>query len=211
LRDFNACCLCLQRARTPLCCTAGHLFCKECIYEDLLAQRTEHERLQRDYERKRRQEEQQQQHALLEEQRRAEEEFTRQQMGVRVQATATLVTGSPSKLRKAERDKELPSFWLPSKAPDHQQEKAEKVKREITCPHGRDHAISLKKLIPVQWTTEQSASSSEAAAAAAASTESMKQTFQNETLKEDTTEPGEVTLRNSQSGPASSSAPICPR
>ncbi|KZV93926.1 hypothetical protein EXIGLDRAFT_716557 [Exidia glandulosa HHB12029] len=41
MRRFDACSLCLQRAREPLACPSGHLFCKECIYTDLLQQRSD--------------------------------------------------------------------------------------------------------------------------------------------------------------------------
>jgi len=37
MRRFDACGLCLNRAREPLACSKGHLFCKECIYTDLRA------------------------------------------------------------------------------------------------------------------------------------------------------------------------------
>ncbi|KAH7883027.1 hypothetical protein F5I97DRAFT_1815380 [Phlebopus sp. FC_14] len=39
MRDFDACALCLQRARDPIACDHGHLFCKECAYTDLLTQK----------------------------------------------------------------------------------------------------------------------------------------------------------------------------
>ena len=35
MRKFDACALCLQRARDPVACQEGHLFCKECAYTDL--------------------------------------------------------------------------------------------------------------------------------------------------------------------------------
>ena len=35
MRLFNACSLCLERARTPLVCSEGHLFCTECVFTDL--------------------------------------------------------------------------------------------------------------------------------------------------------------------------------
>lgn len=35
MRQFDACALCLNRAREPLACNEGHLFCKECVYTDL--------------------------------------------------------------------------------------------------------------------------------------------------------------------------------
>ncbi|KAI9597897.1 hypothetical protein BDF19DRAFT_432984 [Syncephalis fuscata] len=39
MRDYDACFLCLQTARDPLCCPQGHLACKECFYENILAQK----------------------------------------------------------------------------------------------------------------------------------------------------------------------------
>ncbi|KAF5325225.1 hypothetical protein D9619_009715 [Psilocybe cf. subviscida] len=39
MRRFDACALCLNRAREPLACNEGHLFCKECVYTDLLSQK----------------------------------------------------------------------------------------------------------------------------------------------------------------------------
>src|SRR5438034_3662147 len=41
MRECDACYLCLQRAREPVCCTQGHLYCKECILENILAQKKE--------------------------------------------------------------------------------------------------------------------------------------------------------------------------
>lgn len=38
MRPFNACSLCLERARTPLACSEGHLFCTECVFTDLVTQ-----------------------------------------------------------------------------------------------------------------------------------------------------------------------------
>ena len=35
MRNFDACALCLNRARDPVTCNEGHLFCKECVYTDL--------------------------------------------------------------------------------------------------------------------------------------------------------------------------------
>ncbi|KAI6041455.1 hypothetical protein EDC04DRAFT_2668193 [Pisolithus marmoratus] len=44
MRNFDACALCLQRARDPVACDQGHLFCKECVYTDLLAQKRDMKR-----------------------------------------------------------------------------------------------------------------------------------------------------------------------
>ncbi|KAJ8088941.1 hypothetical protein PM082_014188 [Marasmius tenuissimus] len=37
MRQFDACSLCLNKAREPVACNEGHLFCKECVYTDLYA------------------------------------------------------------------------------------------------------------------------------------------------------------------------------
>lgn len=39
IKDFDACCICLHQTVDPLLCSKGHLFCKGCIYESLLAQK----------------------------------------------------------------------------------------------------------------------------------------------------------------------------
>ncbi|KAF9163152.1 hypothetical protein BGX21_001519 [Mortierella sp. AD011] len=82
MRDFDACFLCLQTARDPVCCPEGHLSCKECMYENILAQKQEIERqaklcaLQ--------QEQEQQEQTLKEElaQQIILKEFEKSQMGV---------------------------------------------------------------------------------------------------------------------------------
>src|SRR5437764_8867280 len=47
MREVDACYLCLQRARDPVCCSHGHLYCKECILENILAQKKEIQRQQK--------------------------------------------------------------------------------------------------------------------------------------------------------------------
>lgn len=39
IKPFDSCCICLQPIIDPLGCNKGHLFCKECIFECLLAQK----------------------------------------------------------------------------------------------------------------------------------------------------------------------------
>jgi len=41
MKEFDCCGLCMGKLIDPLCCPKGHLFCKECIYEFLLAQKKE--------------------------------------------------------------------------------------------------------------------------------------------------------------------------
>ncbi|KAF9209484.1 hypothetical protein BGZ49_004075 [Haplosporangium sp. Z 27] len=82
MRDFDACFLCLQTARDPVCCPEGHLSCKECIYENILAQKQEIERQAKLYTLQQQQELQEQ--SMKEElaQQIILKEFEKSQMGV---------------------------------------------------------------------------------------------------------------------------------
>jgi nitric oxide synthase-interacting protein len=84
-RTFDACKLCLARARQPVTCPSnGDLFCRECIMENLLSQRQEIKRFEKELERKRQDEEEAE---ILEDeavQERAVREFELVQMGLSV-------------------------------------------------------------------------------------------------------------------------------
>lgn len=57
-RAFDACKLCLARSRDPVACPSnGDLFCRECIIENLLVQRQEIKRYEKELERKKHDEE----------------------------------------------------------------------------------------------------------------------------------------------------------
>lgn len=44
IKPFDACSLCLKPVIDPMCCQKGHIFCKECILECLLAQKKDIQR-----------------------------------------------------------------------------------------------------------------------------------------------------------------------
>ncbi|KAL0305839.1 UNVERIFIED_CONTAM: E3 ubiquitin-protein ligase CSU1 [Sesamum radiatum] len=44
IKPFDACCLCLKPLIEPMSCSKGHVFCKECILECLLAQKKDIQR-----------------------------------------------------------------------------------------------------------------------------------------------------------------------
>lgn len=57
LRPFDACSLCLCPAVTPVACSKGHLFCRECVLKDLVEQKAELERKKKELELVRKEEE----------------------------------------------------------------------------------------------------------------------------------------------------------
>ena len=82
MRDYDACYLCLQTARDPVCCPEGHLSCKECIFENLLAQKAEIARQAKQLELFQAQEEKEQELKEAIAQQVILNEFERSQMGV---------------------------------------------------------------------------------------------------------------------------------
>ncbi|KAF2674274.1 hypothetical protein BT63DRAFT_6251 [Microthyrium microscopicum] len=78
---FGSCQLCLLPSRDPVACSNGDLFCRECIIANLLAQRKEITRLEKDLERRVEDEQDQKLLQEAEEQERAVQDFERVQMG----------------------------------------------------------------------------------------------------------------------------------
>ncbi|KAI9782358.1 MAG: hypothetical protein M1839_005231 [Geoglossum umbratile] len=80
---FSSCRLCLLPSRSPVACAAnGDIFCRECIMNNLLAQRKEIKRLGKDSEKQRIDEEEELQRAEEEARVRAVEEFEKVQIGL---------------------------------------------------------------------------------------------------------------------------------
>lgn len=57
LRPCDACSLCLCPAVTPVACSKGHLFCRECVLKDLVEQKAELQRKKKEMELVRKEEE----------------------------------------------------------------------------------------------------------------------------------------------------------
>ncbi|KAF8961809.1 hypothetical protein BDZ97DRAFT_1663530 [Flammula alnicola] len=147
MRRFDACALCLNRAREPLACHEGHLFCKECVYTDLLTQKKNIKRQTAKLEALKKEAEEERARAREAARERVLLDFERGQLGLA--GTGVLETGSKRKassqstpfsfspaavstlaeqaeqaaLKKIEEEQaermkaKLPDFWLPSLTP----------------------------------------------------------------------------------------------
>ncbi|KAI9702431.1 MAG: hypothetical protein M1836_000910 [Candelina mexicana] len=83
--SFSSCRLCLLPARSPVACASnGDIFCRECAVNNLLAQRKEIKRLEKEAERKRAESFEENVRGEEEARTRAVEEFERVQMGLEV-------------------------------------------------------------------------------------------------------------------------------
>ncbi|KAK6517867.1 hypothetical protein TWF506_005045 [Arthrobotrys conoides] len=82
-KSLDCCNLCLQRARDPVCCsTHGDIFCRECAITNLLTQRTEIKRLQKEIEKRHAEEEEDRIRLEKEAVERGVKEFEEVQMGL---------------------------------------------------------------------------------------------------------------------------------
>ncbi|KAK8238528.1 hypothetical protein HDK90DRAFT_502879 [Phyllosticta capitalensis] len=80
---FASCRLCLLPSRDPVACaTGGDIFCRECAVANLLAQRKEIARLEREHERREKEEVEERSRAEEEEQKQAVLDFEKVQMGL---------------------------------------------------------------------------------------------------------------------------------
>lgn len=109
---FASCRLCLQPARSPVvaCATNGDLFCRECAINDLLAQRQEIKRLEREREGARKRLEEDEERRLEEVRRRELRDFELVEMGLEPGKPGEVNGGGSGRKRKAEEAEALAAF-----------------------------------------------------------------------------------------------------
>ncbi|KAL4801085.1 hypothetical protein BDV19DRAFT_384101 [Aspergillus venezuelensis] len=170
---FGSCRLCLHPSRTPsvACAHNGDLFCRECAISDLLAQRKEIARLEKEREAARKAIEEETAKAKEEGREREVREFEMVSMGFDDR-------GNPKKRKVGDEKKDeeemmrtkrekassnkdtLPSFWVPSLTPGTDSNEnilVKTVKLQPVCPGSTEqktHSYSLKSLVDVHFTEE---------------------------------------------------------
>nr|CAG8632367.1 9689_t:CDS:10 [Entrophospora candida] len=177
MREVDACYLCLQRARDPVCCSHGHLYCKECILENILAQKKEILRQQKLLEERAKDE--------IEEVKRKDglakeaiiQDFERQQVKITPNNKSKVASKKRSfqldeedlaavskrekeeALKKIEEEEialskpKLPNFWLPSLTPSADPDKIKSIKLQTMCTATNpEHPLSIKNLVATKFT-----------------------------------------------------------
>ncbi|KAH9973995.1 hypothetical protein BGW80DRAFT_1304702 [Lactifluus volemus] len=142
MRRFDACALCLQRARDPVACQEGHLFCKECAYTDLLAQKKDIKRQKERLEALKKEAEQEKVRAKEAARERVLAEFEKGQLGLAAVAAVT-TTGTEVQGRGTKR-----KFAFDSTAAEKVAQEAEEAAlRQIE----REQAAALRSKLPDFW------------------------------------------------------------
>ncbi|KIY44222.1 hypothetical protein FISHEDRAFT_51883 [Fistulina hepatica ATCC 64428] len=144
MRRFDACSLCLNRAREPLACNEGHLFCKECVYTDLLTQKKDIKRQKDRLKTMEREAEEERVRARQAARERVLLEFEKGQLGLAAAASATSTSSGASSTGRGTKRK----FSFDKSAMETLAQEAEEAAlRQIE----REQAEALKSKLPDFW------------------------------------------------------------
>ncbi|KAI0761366.1 hypothetical protein BD413DRAFT_617099 [Trametes elegans] len=144
MRRFDACALCLQRARDPVACQKGHLFCRECVLTDLVTQIGDIKRQKVRLEALKKEAEEERQRAREAARERVLHEFEKGQLGLA--ATSIISTSSHAKSSESRGTKRKFDFDA-SAVETLTREAEEAALRQIE----REQAEALKSKLPDFW------------------------------------------------------------
>ncbi|KIP10751.1 hypothetical protein PHLGIDRAFT_22037 [Phlebiopsis gigantea 11061_1 CR5-6] len=144
MRRFDACSLCLQRVREPVACLKGHMFCKECVYTDLVTQLNDIKRQKVKLEALKKEAEDERQRARVAARERVLQDFERGQLGLAAIGPGATTSGADSKEpRGTKRKFEFDSTTVDKLAEEAEQAALEQIERE--------QAQELKHKLPDFW------------------------------------------------------------
>jgi len=159
IKEFDCCCLTLQPCRNPVVTPEGYLYDKEAILEFYIHQKNDYKRKVKEYEK--------QKNKLDEEQKELARAEQQSKLDKFMQKESTIVSKFLDPFAKKEtvagsskesvsnvvngKDKELPSFWIPSLTPDAKPTLLKKPSDVVTDPMS-GNPLKIKKLIDVNFT-----------------------------------------------------------
>lgn len=166
IKPFDACCLCLKPYIDPLCCQKGHVFCKECILECLLAQKKDIQRRLAAHVTQQKHDKEEEEEKLQLQKARELDAFDQQNHGAVPQYTDKNYTQSKQvgfhgansvKVTSYEEEalRTMKAFWLPSATPEAPV-KFEAPSLSTVCPEGKEK-LKLKALFPIYFTEDSNA------------------------------------------------------
>ncbi|KAG2123213.1 hypothetical protein BD769DRAFT_1743550 [Suillus cothurnatus] len=145
MRNFDACSLCLQRAREPIACDQGHLFCRECAYTDLLTQKKDIKRQKERLEQLKKETEEEKERAREAARERVLRDFEKGQLGL--SANLPSVASASSVGAKDSRSSKRKLDFDSSTVETLTREAEEAALRQIE----REQAESLRHKLPDFW------------------------------------------------------------
>ncbi|KAH6826728.1 phosphoinositide binding protein [Perilla frutescens var. hirtella] len=164
IKPFDACSLCLKPFIEPMSCVKGHIFCKECILECLLAQKKDIQRNLAAHAAQQKQEKEEEEEKLTLEKARELDAFDQQNHGAVPQYNDKNYNRDKNGFHGAnsvkatsyeeEALRTMKAFWLPSATPEAPN-KVAAPSTDTKCPEGNEK-LRLKTLFPVIFTEDTS-------------------------------------------------------
>lgn len=162
IKPFDACCLCLKPFIDPLCCQKGHVFCKECILECLLAQKKDIQRKVIAHAAQQSQKKEEEEEKLVQQKARELDAFDQQNHGAVPQYSDKSYARDKNGFHGAnsvkatsyeeEALRTMKAFWLPSATPEASV-KVDAPSTGTICPEGNEK-IKMKTLFPIRFSVD---------------------------------------------------------
>jgi len=154
IKGFDCCSLTLQPTTRPVISPQGYIFDKEAIYSFILEKKNTYNKQMKEYERQKEAEIKEFRDNAAQEEEEAKERFEQTEKNIvtkRVEAFKTVDDSTGLSNMSGDRKRALPSFWLPSMAPQAKKSKLVKPDKTVYCPMSRQ-PLRVKDLITVVWT-----------------------------------------------------------
>lgn len=161
VKDFDCCCLSLQPCKDPVVTPDGYIYEKEAILEYILHQKKEIARQMKAYEKQKNEKK-----TEMEELNKAAKEskmkvFLDKEMSIiskplnpftrKAESSGAAEAGTSSQKTGEDKNKQLPSFWIPSLTPEAKTTLVKKPDKTVYCPmSGRP--LKMKDLVSVKFT-----------------------------------------------------------
>ncbi|XP_045492067.1 nitric oxide synthase-interacting protein homolog [Colias croceus] len=152
VKSFDCCSLTLQPCRNPVVTKDGFLFDKEAILEYLLTKKNEYTRKLKQYEKQLKKEDEEKKELAEAEKEANLIKFMNREKNITNSRSKSEGQSSSSISNLANgKNKQLPSFWVPSQLPDAKISKLKKPDPTVYCPLS-EKPLKMKDLIEVKWT-----------------------------------------------------------
>nr|CAI5819169.1 unnamed protein product [Callosobruchus analis] len=163
VKDFDCCSLSLQPCRNPVITKDGYLFDKEVILEYIIKKKNEYSKKVKEYDRIKKKEADDLTIQKVNEMEKKVSSFLKEEDNIVSKHVAGFQSGSFNQLsdepgtsssisNMAEgRDKNLPSFWVPSMTPSAEKVELKKPDPTIYCPVS-NKPLKVKDLVNVRFT-----------------------------------------------------------
>lgn len=162
IKPFDSCSLCLKPVIDPMSCQKGHIFCKECILECLLAQKKDIQRKTAAHAMQQKQDKEDEEEKLELQKARELDAFDQQNHGALPQYSDKNynrdkngfhgANSVKATLYEEEALRTMKAFWLPSATPEAPS-KVEAPSTCTTCPEGSEK-LKMKTLFPIRFTED---------------------------------------------------------